>query len=77
MNKSLSVIVPCFNEEEVISETYKRIKAVLSKLELQSEIIFVNDGSNDKTEQLLNEFVRTDKNIKIIPSPETLVIKKQ
>ena len=66
MFKSLSVIVPCFNEEEVISETYKRIKAVLSKLELQSEIIFVNDGSNDKTEQLLNEFVRTDKNIKII-----------
>ena len=66
MNKSLSVIVPCFNEEEVIKETYKRLKAVLSKLELQSEIIFINDGSIDNTEQLLNEFIITDKNIKII-----------
>jgi polyisoprenyl-phosphate glycosyltransferase len=35
-------------------------------LELQSEIIFINDGSNDNTEQLLNEFILTDKNIKII-----------
>jgi len=66
MNKSLSVIVPCFNEEEVINETYKRLKAVLKTLELKTEIIFINDGSSDNTELLLNEFIRTDKNIKII-----------
>jgi dolichol-phosphate mannosyltransferase len=66
MNKSLSVIVPCFNEEEVIFETYKRIKSVLSKLDLPSEIIFINDGSSDKTGQYLSELSLTDKNIKII-----------
>lgn len=66
MNKSLSVIVPCFNEEEVIFETYKRIRSVLSKLELSSEIIFINDGSSDKTGQYLSELSLTDKNIKII-----------
>ena len=66
MNKSLSVIVPCFNEEEVINETYKRLKAVLTTLDLKTEIIFINDGSSDNTEHLLNELTLTDKNIKII-----------
>ena len=66
MNKSLSIIVPCFNEEEVIRETYKRIKSVLSKVEFSSEIIFINDGSIDKTEYLLSELSKTDKDIKII-----------
>ena len=66
MNKSLSVIVPCFNEEEVINETYKRLKSVLANLEYKSEIIFINDGSTDNTEHLLTELTNTDNNIKII-----------
>ena len=66
MNKSLSIIVPCFNEQEVINETYKRIKSVLSNLDFHSEIIFINDGSTDETENLLSELTKTDKNIKII-----------
>jgi len=66
MNKSLSVIVPCFNEEEVIFETFKRIKSVLLKLDIQSEIIFINDGSTDQTEQILSELSKTDLKIKII-----------
>jgi len=66
MNKSLSVIVPCFNEEEVILETFKRIKSVLLKLDIQSEIIFINDGSTDQTEQILSELSKTDIHIKII-----------
>ena len=66
MNKSLSVIVPCFNEEEVIFETFKRIKSVLLKLDIQSEIIFINDGSTDQTEQILSELSKTDIKIKII-----------
>jgi len=66
MNKSLSVIVPCFNEEEVINETYKRLKSVLANLEYKSEIIFINDGSTDETEHILSELTKTDNNIKII-----------
>ena len=66
MNKSLSIIVPCFNEEEVIIETYKRIKSVLLNLEFKSEIIFINDGSTDGTERLLSELSKTDTQIKVI-----------
>ena len=66
MNKSLSVIVPCFNEEDVIIETYNRIKLVLSNLDFISEIIFINDGSNDKTGNILSMLSKTDKNIKVI-----------
>ena len=66
MNKSLSIIVPCFNEEEVIIETYKRIKSVLLNLEFNSDIIFINDGSTDDTERLLSELSKTDTQIKVI-----------
>ncbi|MDR0828544.1 MAG: glycosyltransferase, partial [Prevotellaceae bacterium] len=65
--KSLNIIVPCYNEEEVIVESYQRIKNVLLKIEnYQSEIIFINDGSNDNTANLLNEIALQDKNVKII-----------
>lgn len=66
MNKSLCVIVPCYNEEEVIPETYRRIKEVLDKLDLISEIIFINDGSTDKTELILSEIVNSDENVRVI-----------
>jgi polyisoprenyl-phosphate glycosyltransferase len=66
MNKSLSIIVPCFNEEEVINESYRRIKSAITHLQLSCEIIFVNDGSTDSTEQLLTEISMGDENVKII-----------
>ena len=66
MKKHLSVIVPCFNEEEVISESYKRIKNVLTSLDITSEIIFVNDGSLDRTEELLSELVEKDNDVKLL-----------
>ena len=42
-----SVIVPLYNEEEVILETYKRLKKVMDSINDPYEIIFVNDGSRD------------------------------
>jgi dolichol-phosphate mannosyltransferase len=66
MNASLSVIVPCFNEEEVISESYHRLKKVLEQLPLFSQIIFVNDGSIDGTEKILSEIAHADKTVKVI-----------
>lgn len=44
-----SVIVPLYNEEEVIDETYKRLKKVMDSCEEAYEVIFVDDGSKDKT----------------------------
>ncbi|MDD2283850.1 MAG: glycosyltransferase family 2 protein [Paludibacter sp.] len=66
MNMSLSIIVPCFNEEAVIDESYKRISRVLSEMKYLSEIIFINDGSYDKTEQILSSIAKTDSRVKVI-----------
>jgi len=51
----LSVVVPCYNEQEAIEHTYKEIKGVLRTLkDLDHEIIFVDDGSADDTLPRLN-----------------------
>jgi dolichol-phosphate mannosyltransferase len=64
----LSVIIPCFNEEAVINETYKRLKAVFAAKEVQyeHELIFINDGSKDQTLSLLRSLSEKDKSVKIL-----------
>jgi dolichol-phosphate mannosyltransferase len=50
MNKlSISVIVPCYNEEAVIDETFRQLKEVLEATFTHFEILFINDGSRDQT----------------------------
>ena len=49
---SLSVVVPCFNEQEVISATYQRLVAVLGNRDFDLQIVFVDDGSTDSTPSL-------------------------
>ena len=65
--KTLSVIVPCYNEEDVIVQSYQRIiNALKSIKDYHSEIIFINDGSKDNTGNLLSEIASKDKKTKII-----------
>ena len=65
--KSLSVIVPCYNEEAVIEVTYDRIRAVLQQLtNIESHILFINDGSSDRTFEILSGIAARDTNVKII-----------
>lgn len=65
--KTLSVIVPCYNEEAVIGEFYRRIKAVLSEMtDVKSFLLFVNDGSKDATKYLLEEIASQDNSVQII-----------
>jgi dolichol-phosphate mannosyltransferase len=64
--KTLSVIVPCYNEEAVIEITYNRIKNVLANLNLDSRIIFINDGSQDKTLDILSTIAEKDVSVKLI-----------
>lgn len=64
--KSLSVIIPCFNEEEVLRESYRRTKAVLETLPCDAEIIYVNDGSLDKTRAMLDEIAASDPHVKVL-----------
>ncbi|MBQ3847677.1 MAG: glycosyltransferase family 2 protein [Clostridia bacterium] len=61
-----SVIVPVYFEEEVICETYKRLKTVMEGTGESYEIIFVNDGSRDRTKELALEICANDKTVKLI-----------
>ena len=66
MNK-LSIIIPAYNEEKVIEECYRRFTEVLKKLDSYNhEIIFINDGSKDRTLELLKIISENDKDVKII-----------
>ena len=45
----LSIVVPCYNEEETVDIFYSTLKDVLKTMNMDYEIIFVNDGSKDGT----------------------------
>jgi len=63
----LSVIVPCYNEEGVITETVKRMKDFAADLKnFDVEFIFVDDGSRDQTRAMLKSFAASDGRIKIV-----------
>lgn len=62
----VSVIIPCYNEEEVIEKTYKEVKKVLVDNNYNHEIIFVNDGSKDKTLDILRQIAQSDSDVKVI-----------
>ena len=65
--KKISVVIPMYYEEEVVKECYNRTKKVLNNLDnFEHEIIFVNDGSKDKTLEILEEIANNDKNVKIL-----------
>ena len=62
----LSVIVPCYNEEKTVNKFYYAAKPVLDELNEDYEIIFVNDGSKDKTGLLLAGLAFEDKKVKVV-----------
>lgn len=65
--KKVSVVIPMYYEEEVAEECYNRVKTILKDLSnYEYEIIFVNDGSKDKTLEILEKIGKEDKNVKII-----------
>lgn len=68
---SLSVVVPCHNEAEVLADTYRRIRAILGEMaragEISSfEIVFVNNGSTDGTLALMRSFFEQDACVSIV-----------
>jgi len=71
----LSVIIPCFNEEKLVKKSFLEIlKAIkLSKI-YKYEIIFIDDGSDDKSCLIVEKLREKNKNIKIIKNPKNLGI---
>jgi len=61
-----SIVVPVFNEKEVLNEFYKRITSVMDKLKEPYEIILVNDGSSDGSLEIMKELHSQDFRVKII-----------
>ena len=60
---SLSVIIPCYNEEAVLEITYKVLNEELKKLNRNYEIIFVNDVSKDSTYSIIENIAKMDKHV--------------
>ena len=65
-SRLLSVIVPLYNEQAVIPTFHTRLVAVLDRLELRSEVVYVNDGSTDRSMPLLLELHRHDQRVSIV-----------
>lgn len=68
MNKKISIVIPAYNEEANIPIIYRKLTTILIN-ELHSydyEIIFVNDGSQDNSEDILKQLVQTNKKVKVI-----------
>lgn len=66
--KKLSIIVPAYNEEEVIQLFYNKLKEVIDRIseKYDYEILFIDDGSKDNTLNILKKLRKEDKNIKIV-----------
>lgn len=63
----LTIVVPCYNEEEVLPETVKELSQIITKLindnqiDFQSKLLFVDDGSKDKTWNLIQHYSKDNK----------------
>lgn len=67
MKQKISVIAPCYNEEEVVDKFYDRMSKVLKGFtDYDYEMIFVNDGSKDNTLDMLVDLANKDENVKVV-----------
>lgn len=65
--EKIGVIIPCYNEEESIPLYYKEMNRIMDQMkELNFELLFVNDGSKDKTLNLLKELAKKDNRVRYI-----------
>ena len=66
MGVIVTIIVPCFNEEEVITAACSRLSDMAGGVDWNAEFLFVNDGSRDRTLELLREQCAVDARFKIV-----------
>lgn len=68
--KKLSIIVPCFNEEGNIEELVYKIEEIISILCIDAEIILIDDGSDDKTSEIIKHLEKDNLSVKGVFHPE-------
>ncbi len=61
-----SIVIPMYNEEEVIEETYHRLKMAMSTVGESYELLFVNDGSRDRCAEMIREYAFWDSNVRLL-----------
>jgi polyisoprenyl-phosphate glycosyltransferase len=66
MPEMISIVVPCLNEEELLRDTNRRLIAVLDQLPQKFEIVYVDDGSSDRTPEILRELQADDERIRVV-----------
>jgi dolichol-phosphate mannosyltransferase len=66
MNELISIIVPMYSEEKVARTCYDRLKTVMDEHQINYEFIFINDGSTDKTIDILKEIAKENDRTKVI-----------
>lgn len=66
MVKKISVIIPCFDEEEAIPIFYDEINKIINKMKVKFELIFVDDGSKDNSLQVIKSLSINDKKVRYI-----------
>lgn len=66
MMPKYSIVIPVFNEEKVIDTLYEELTRVMEGLDGETEIVFINDGSVDKSPRLLRELAAKDKRVKVL-----------
>lgn len=64
--EKISIIVPCYNEEEALPLFYKEVNKVSETMDEEFEFIFVNDGSSDKTLEVIKNLTKLDERCKYI-----------
>ena len=68
--KNFSIVIPIFNEEEILEESTNAIFSLCKRMEIDFEIIFSENGSTDKTKAIAEELANKHPEIKIISNPE-------
>lgn len=66
MKDLISIVVPCYNEEEALPIFYKTITPILSALRVEYELVFVDDGSKDNTASIMKKVALEDDRVKYV-----------
>lgn len=62
----ISVVIPLYNEEDSLKELHQQLGAVLRRMNARYELLFIDDGSTDKSFQVLRDLKRNDRHVKIV-----------
>jgi glycosyltransferase involved in cell wall biosynthesis len=62
----ISVVIPLYNEEDSLKELHQQLRTALSRMNIRYELLFIDDGSTDRSFQVLRDLKRMDKHVKIV-----------